>query len=122
MKNFVEKYFTVIVFVILVLTFFKGCNDSRNINLSKKYTQESVIFMQDSMYNKIELQKILNLITLHQTKKSELEGLKAELRFYQSTNRTLMDVERQSELVILIDDLSDEINEIEVKLYETLDK
>ena len=36
MKEFVSKNFTVIVLVIMLLSFFKSCNDSREITKIKK--------------------------------------------------------------------------------------
>ena len=36
MKKFIENNFTVIVLVIILLTFFKGCGDSRELSKIKK--------------------------------------------------------------------------------------
>lgn len=55
MKNFIEKYFTVIVLIIVIFTFFKGCNDSREISkIRKEFAQ-----LRDSVATKTDI-KILN--------------------------------------------------------------
>lgn len=94
MKQFIEKYFTIIVFVILLLTFFKGCNDSRKIDrLSRE-----IIELKDSSYTKDDF----NL-------KLKIEGLKSELRMIQSTDRKILDVNRQNEIVKEINLLEDKL-------------
>ncbi len=40
MKKFIERYFTVIVLVILVFTFFRGCGDSREMSTIRKEMTE----------------------------------------------------------------------------------
>jgi hypothetical protein len=54
MKQIIEKYFTIIVLVLLVLTFFKGCNDSRR--LTKIETE--ITALRDSMVTKDNLFKV----------------------------------------------------------------
>jgi len=51
MKQFIEKYFTVIVFVLLIFTFFKGCNDSREISKIKI----EMASLRDSVATKTEI-------------------------------------------------------------------
>ena len=36
MKNFIEKNFTIIVLVIALLSFFKGCGDGRELSKLRK--------------------------------------------------------------------------------------
>jgi hypothetical protein len=73
MKKFVQENFTVIVLAIAVLTFFKGCGDTREISKVRK--------------EMTDLEKRLEV-------KMKIEGLKSEKRMIQSTDRKLIDVER----------------------------
>jgi hypothetical protein len=73
MKKFVENNFTMIVLVIAVLTFFKGCGDTREITKVRK--------------EMTDLERRLEV-------KMKIEGLKSEKRMIQSTDRKLIDVER----------------------------
>jgi hypothetical protein len=83
MKQFIEKNFTIIVFVIILLTFFKGCSDSREITKIKNEIKE----IKDSTYTKKELGLIL-----------QIEGLKSEKRMIQATDRKILDVQRQTQI------------------------
>lgn len=73
MKKFIQENFTVIVLAITVLTFFKGCGDTREISKVRKEMSD--------------LEKRLEV-------KMKIEGLKSEKRMIQSTDRKLIDVER----------------------------
>jgi len=55
MKQFIEKYFTIIVFVLLVFTFFKGCNDSRELTKVKN----DLSSLRDSVATKTEI-RVMN--------------------------------------------------------------
>ena len=83
MKQFIEKYFTVVVFVILILTFFRGCGDSRELTEIKKEIQE----IKDSTYDKEQLDLRL-----------KIEGLKSEQRMIQATDRKMFDLNRQTQI------------------------
>ncbi len=83
MKKFIQNNFTVIVLVIAVLTFFKGCGDSRDLSRIKS----EIRAIKDSTYTKTELNKEL-----------KISGLEAEKRMIQATDRTLLDVRRQTEI------------------------
>lgn len=83
MKQFIEKNFTVIVLVIALLTFFKGCSDSREISKIKNEIKE----IKDSTYTKTELNKVL-----------KAEGLRSEKRMIQATDRKMLDVQRQTQI------------------------
>ena len=50
MKKFIENNFTMIVLVVALLTFFKGCSDSREITKIKNEIKQ----IKDSTYNKKE--------------------------------------------------------------------
>ena len=83
MKKFIETNFTMIVLVVALLTFFKGCSDSREITKIKNEIKQ----IKDSTYNKKELTIIL-----------QIEGLKSEKRMIQATDRKILDVQRQTEI------------------------
>lgn len=83
MKKFIENNFTIIVFVIILLTFFKGCSDSREIVKIKNEIKE----IKDSTYKKKELNIVL-----------QIEGLKSEKRMIQATDRRILDVQRQTQI------------------------
>jgi hypothetical protein len=83
MKKFIENNFVVIVLVIALLTFFKGCSDTRKLsNIEKQITT-----IKDSTYTKDELNRQLRI-----------SGLEAEKRMIQATDRKLLDVRRQTEI------------------------
>lgn len=83
MKKFVENNFVMIVFVIILLTFFKGCSDSREITSIKN----EIRTIKDSTYTKTELAIIL-----------KIEGLRSEKRMIQATDRKMLDVQRQTQI------------------------
>jgi len=83
MKKFVENNFTVIVLVITLLTFFKGCSDSRELSKTRKDIQA----IKDSTYTKQELNVELKIM-----------GLEAEKRMIQATDRKILDVQRQTQI------------------------
>ena len=54
MKSFIDKNFTLIVFIVLILIFFKGCNDSRKLtSLETKFTA-----FKDSVATKNDIKKL----------------------------------------------------------------
>lgn len=55
MKQFIEKNFTIIVFVLLIFTFFKGCNDSRELSKVKNELSS----LRDSVATKSDI-RIMN--------------------------------------------------------------
>ena len=93
MKKFIENNFVVIVLIIAVLTFFKGCGDSRDLTTIKK----EIKAIKDSTYTKQELDAQLRI-----------SGLEAEKRMIQATDRKLLDVRRQTEI-------EDEIKKLNTK-------
>ena len=95
MKQFVEKYFTIIVLVVLVLTFFRGCGDSRELTTIKKEIQE----IKDNTYTKDELNLII-----------KIEGLKSEHRMIQATDRKMFDLNRQTQIEKELEVLEVELN------------
>lgn len=83
MKQFLEKNFTIIVLVIALLSFFKGCSDSREITKIKNEVKQ----IKDSTFTKREITIVL-----------QIEGLKSEKRMIQATDRKMLDVQRQTEI------------------------
>jgi hypothetical protein len=95
MKKFVENNFIVIVLVIAVLTFLKGCGDGRELSKIRKEIET----IKDSTYTKEELNLRL-----------QIEGLKAEKRMIQSTDRKILDVTRQTEIDNELKSLESKLN------------
>jgi hypothetical protein len=83
MKQFLEKNFTGIVLGFLILFWIRSCSQSQDIS---KMTRE-LQYINDSTYNKQELDIRL-----------QIEGLKAEKRMIQATDRKMLDVQRQNEI------------------------
>jgi uncharacterized membrane protein (DUF106 family) len=80
LDNFLSKHATKIILVLLLLTFFRSCGTNSELKKVKK-----------------ELQALQTQIKEVPNKKDlEIEGLKAEKRMIQSTDRKMMDVNRQS--------------------------
>ena len=94
MKKFVEDNFVMIVLVITLLVFFKSCGDSRELTKMRKEVEN----IRTNTYTKEELNLRL-----------QIEGLKAEKRMIQSTDRRILDVNRQTEI-------DNEISKLESKL------
>jgi hypothetical protein len=83
MKKFVQNNFVVIVLVISLLGLLKSCSDTRELVSIKN----EIKLIKDSTYTKSELNKEL-----------KISGLEAEKRMIQATDRTLLDVRRQTEI------------------------
>lgn len=82
-KKIIEKNFIVIVCVISLLSFFKSCGDSRELNKIKNEIKE----IKENTFTKDELKRELII-----------SGLEAEKRMIQATDRKLLDVRRQTEI------------------------
>ena len=83
MKKFLEKNFVIIVLVIALFTFFKGCGDGRELVKIRKEVEA----IKDSTYTKEELNVELQIM-----------GLESEKRMIQATDRKLLDVQRQTQI------------------------
>jgi hypothetical protein len=117
MKKFLEKNLIIIITCIMLIIMVGNCAQNREITAIK----QGISAIKDSTFTKQQESEITLLLTSLYSKYTEREGLESELRFYQSTDRKLMDVERQSTVVELIKKLDEEIKDLEMKLYETLD-
>lgn len=83
-EQILNKHFTKIVLVMLVLLFMRTCNsDVRSLN--KRI---------DKMSNKVDSLEMT--VVTHEDLR--LEGLRAEKRMIQSTDRKMLDVTRQAEI------------------------
>lgn len=84
--NFIKLHFEKFILAFMLIVFVQQCNNSSR--LSKIEKQEKITNSQlDSMCTTKQLNKYL-----------EIEGLKAEKRMIQSTDRKILDVNRQSEI------------------------
>jgi hypothetical protein len=83
MKNFIKDNFTIIVFSIALLGLLKSCGDGRELSKMRKEIES----IKDSTFTKNELNV-----------KLQIEGLKSEKRMIQSTDRKILDVNRQTEI------------------------
>jgi hypothetical protein len=90
--NFLNKNFNLIVLSLLILLFFRTCgSDSKSINKRIDKLTVKVDSLQSTTTTKKDLQ---------------IEGLKAEKRMIQSTDRKMLDVTRQANIDKEIDALS----------------
>jgi hypothetical protein len=88
--NFIKLHFEKFILAFMLIVFVQQCNNSSR--LSKIEKQDKITNAQlDSICTTKELNKYL-----------EIEGLKAEKRMIQSTDRKIFDVNRQSEIDLAI--------------------
>lgn len=83
MKKFIQTNFTNIVLTIAVLGLLKSCGDGRELTKIRKEITE----LKDSTYSKKQLDIRL-----------QVEGLKSEKRMIQSSDRKILDVNRQTQI------------------------
>ena len=95
MRNFIDKYFITILFVIIIFTFYRGCGDSRELSDIKKEIET----IKENTFTKDELDLRL-----------KIEGLKSEHRMIQATDRKMFDLNRQSEIEKELEVLQKELN------------
>lgn len=94
MKQIIEKNFSGIVLGFVLLLWLKTCSVSNDISKIQKQQQ----YIVDSTYNKKELDV-----------KLQIEGLKAEKRMIQATDRKILDVQRQNQIDVEIKQLEDKL-------------
>jgi hypothetical protein len=93
-NNFMEKYWKQVFFFLLLVIFFNTCGNP-NKTVNKRL---------DALSNKVD--SLENIIV---TKEDlQIEGLKAEKRMIQSTDRKILDVNRQSQIDVEIKKLTGE--------------
>lgn len=81
MRQIIKNYFTEIVLFVLIMTLFSVCTTKNQISRINK----DIGYIRDSTYTKVELDKKLTIM-----------GLEAEKRMIQATDRSMLDVSRQS--------------------------
>jgi len=89
--NFIDKWATRIMFPLTLIVFLKTCSTNSKIEkLEKELTKQN---------NKTDsIIKIENISKEEIEKMLKIEGLKVEKRMIQSTDRKILDVNRQSEI------------------------
>jgi hypothetical protein len=91
-NQFIGKHFNIIALALLVILFLRTCNsDTKSIN--KRI--DALTFKVDSLQSTTVTKKDL-----------QIEGLKVEKRMIQSTDRKILDVNRQSQIDKEIENLS----------------
>ena len=78
LDQFLQKHGIKVIIVLLLLTYMKSCGVDREVVKVKK--------------------QLTTLDSLATKKDLEIEGLKAEKRMIQATDRKMLDVQRQSEI------------------------
>jgi len=95
-NEFFTKHGSKVITILLVLVYFKSCGvDSELTRVKKELKIEHV--------NAAELKATIE--TLPTKTDLRIEGLKAEKRMIQGTDRKMLDVQRQNEIERLIDEL-----------------
>jgi hypothetical protein len=89
-KKFLSKNFTLIVFIFLIIGWLKGCGDSKELGK----INDDIKTIKDSTYTKTELDKQLKIMSLE-----------TEKRFIQSTDRKILDVNRQTQIDLELENL-----------------
>lgn len=94
MKNiviFIDKWTNRIMLPLVLIIFFKTCSTNGKIEKSHENLSNQIVIGDSTVKSKLvtkeEIQKMLNI-----------EGLKTEKRMIQSTDRKILDVNRQSEI------------------------
>jgi hypothetical protein len=89
--DFLDKWSTRIIFPLFLIVFFKTCSTNGKIEkLEKKLTEQNIktdSIIKIETISKEEIEKML-----------KIEGLKVEKRMIQSTDRKILDVNRQSDI------------------------
>lgn len=86
--NFIDQWGLRISSVLIVIVFLKTCTTNSRIDrLNDEYVKS-----HKDLFNKLDSQKVVL------EKEIKLEGLKSEKRMIQSTDRKILDVNRQTEI------------------------
>lgn len=91
LTDFLDKWSTRIIFPLILIVFLKTCSTNGKIEkLEKDLTEQNIktdSIIKVETLTKEEIEKML-----------KIEGLKTEKRMIQSTDRKILDVNRQSEI------------------------
>jgi len=107
MPEWVNKYFPIILVVLLLLAGFKSCVDGRKMDkilTEIKSVKAEVNAIKDSTYSKSEFDIRLRI-----------SGLESEKRMIQATDRKMLDVQRQNAIELEIIYWEDELDKLENK-------
>lgn len=85
-NKFFKEHGSKIITVLLILIYFKSCGVDKELNRLKKEVTETSVKTTE-MINQLPTAKDL-----------KIEGLNAEKRMIQATDRKMLDVQRQSEI------------------------
>ncbi len=89
--NFLDKWSTKIMLPLSIIVFLKTCSTNSKIekleNTIKEQSLKTDSIIKSETISKQEIEKML-----------KIEGLKVEKRMIQSTDRKILDVNRQSEI------------------------
>lgn len=85
--NFLDKWAVRIMFPLVLIVFFKTCTTNGKIEKLEENLIQTDSIVQYETISKEDIEKML-----------KVEGLKAEKRMIQSTDRKILDVNRQSEI------------------------
>ncbi len=97
--SFIDTWGFRILFPITVIVFFKTCTTHSKVEVVNKKTDKIEVKI-DSLYG------VINRLKKDLTGQLKIEGLKSEKRMIQSTDRKILDVNRQSEIDKEIENLS----------------
>ncbi len=89
--TFIDSWGLKITTVLVIIVFLKTCNTNSKINNTEnkiENTNETIL----------KLNKKIDSLTIQLKKEIRVEGLKSEKRMIQSTDRNILDVQRQSEI------------------------
>ena len=88
LEQFLQKHGLKVVILLLLLTYMKSCGVDREVTKVKK--------------------QLISLDSIATKKDLEIEGLKAEKRMIQATDRKMLDVQRQSEIDVELNKLGEQ--------------
>ena len=92
--NFLDKWAVRIMFPLVLIVFFKTCTTNGKIEKVEGRLDQNDSIVKSEALSKSDIEKML-----------KIEGLKVEKRMIQSTDRKILDVNRQSEIDKEIQDL-----------------
>jgi hypothetical protein len=95
--QFLSKHGSKIIIILLVLTYFKSCSISSEVERVKKDLRATEVLFQD-------LDKTIQALPTRNDLR--IEGLRSEKRMIQATDRKMLDVQRQNAIEKEIEELS----------------
>lgn len=102
--QFLSKHGSKIIIILLVLTYFKSCSISSEVERVKKDLRATEVLFQDLDDNFKDLDKTIQALPTNNDLR--IEGLRSEKRMIQATDRKMLDVQRQNAIEKEIEELS----------------